>query len=510
MEHPSLDLVKITQYIVGYHGKYSHYATALVSPEKSTQFTQALISLARPFHSHSPSVPTQRPQLPFSTLYSKTYPKMSSQNMYALLEDDHSNDGEDHKTVNPTSDSVLADDTHSFHEDEEEEEYDEDEEQYDEEDNMSHTLFDLQALARQPVFTRELLQQIASHTRSILTTQKWLNRKLGPSSLYWESTNGTQARIWKGIDGANDVRVNYMTRVEMSLQFQRRFGNNWNRSKPLRTLNPYLPHRELNELAVPYYLESFRRAPDSTHLDTEGMNWWRNTLSRTQDLWENSLSWLQLRRIVQQGASRLRTPITKIVCIGLGELDMDPAFYQSAIQHMTAFSFAEVLDEFNRTAHPDCPAVEIIAQDPCYKPCDRILLQELTKTPIDFSRSDPETLLSIDANTLVMTAYLPHTVPLMQILADLFAGQPENAPAMILGDRIEKPGGRTKWCFRNRDQPGVAQFLMQGYTKFPTNFVGLDKELRQDLCGGSKTLKYWLEGMMFCLRRDGKEVEKET
>jgi hypothetical protein len=69
-EHPSLDHVKITQYIVGYHGKYSHYATALASREKSMQATQELISLARLFHSHSPSDPTQRPQLPFSTLYS--------------------------------------------------------------------------------------------------------------------------------------------------------------------------------------------------------------------------------------------------------------------------------------------------------------------------------------------------------------------------------------------------------------------------------------------------------
>lgn len=293
---------------------------------------------------------------------------MSSQNIYALLTDFHIDSGEDHKTVTPASDRVSANDMYSFHEDEDEEE------EYDEEDITTHALFDLQALTKQPVFTRGLLQKIASDIRSISTTQNGLNRKLGPSSLYWKSSNRTPARIWKEVDSATDVRVNYMTRVEMSLQFQRRFGNNWKRSKPLRALNPYLSQHELNELAVPYYLESFRRARDSTHLDLTELNCWRDTLSHTQDLWENSSSRRQLRRMVRQGAARLCTPIAKIVCIGLGELDYDPDFYQSSVQHMTAFSFAEALDAFNRSAHPECPAVKIIAQDPLYKPCDRILL----------------------------------------------------------------------------------------------------------------------------------------
>ncbi|KAH6031898.1 hypothetical protein HBI83_020360 [Parastagonospora nodorum] len=427
---------------------------------------------------------------------------MYSHNLYALLADLNIDEEEDHKTVTFTSDRVSVNDTHAIHEDEEAE--------YDDEDDIIHALFDLEALgghAGQPTFTRGLLQKVASDIRSISTIQKGLNRER-ENSLYWKGSNGPSARIWKEVDGANDVTVNYMTRVEMSSQFQTLFGNDWKRSKPLRALNTNLSQHQLNELAAPYYLESFRRAADNTHLDAEKMNWWRDRLCHTQNLWENSSSCIQLCRIVRQGAARLRAPIAKIVCIGLGELDSSPAFYQSAIQHMTAFSFAEALDAFNRTAHPECPPVTIIAQDPCYKACDRILLQELTNTLIDFSLSDPETLLSIHANTLVITAFLPHTVPLMQILADLFAGEPEKGPAMILGDRIVNPGGRTKWCFRNRDQPGVAKFLMGGYTLWPTEFVGVDGELRKDLSGWRKSWEYWLGKMMFCLRRDGGEVKK--
>jgi hypothetical protein len=425
-----------------------------------------------------------------------------SHNLYTSLADLNIDDEEDHKTVTSTSNRMSVDDTPSIHEDEEEE--------YDEEDDIIHALFDLEALGRhteRPAFTRGLLQKIASDICSILTIQKGLNRER-ENSFYWKGSNGPSARIWKEVDGANDVTVNYMTRVEMSSQFQTLFGKEWKRSKLFRALNTNLSQHQLNKLAAPYYLESFRRAPDNTHLDAEEMDWWRDRLSHTYNLWENSPSCIQLCHMVRQGAARLRAPITKIVCIGIGELDSSPAFYQSAVQHMTAFSFAEALDAFNRTAHPECPPVTIIAQDPCYKACDRILLQELTKTQIDFSLSDPETLLSIDANTLVITAFLPHTVPLMQILADLFVGQLENGPAMILGDRIVNPGGRTKWCFRNRDQPGVAKFLIGGYTLWPTEFVGVDEELRKDLCCGKKIWEYWLRKMMFCLRRDVVEVKK--
>lgn len=167
------------------------------------------------------------------------------------------------------------------------------------------------------------------------------------------------------------------------------------------------------------------------------MRWWNAKLRNTKELWEESGSCAQLYRIVRNCASKLKAPITKIICIGLGKLNSDPTFYQSAIQHMTVFSFAKTLDAYNQTKFPDSPPVAIIAQDPSYEMCDRILLQELTKSSIDFSLSDPETLLAIDANTLVVTAFLPHTVPLMQIMADLFADRLTEGPAMILReDRV--------------------------------------------------------------------------
>ena len=48
--------------------------------------------------------------------------------------------------------------------------------------------------------------------------------------------------------------------------------------------------------------------------------------------------------------------------------------------------------------------------------------------------SDPEGLLAIDAGTLVVTAFLPVQMPLVQVIADLFSKDPTEGPAAIICD----------------------------------------------------------------------------
>ena len=371
---------------------------------------------------------------------------------------------------------------------------------------IMHTTFDVLALEEQqhhkPVFTKGMLRRIAHDVACILSEQSKAVGQRTTGSIHHE-INGRSTKVWKAVDNANSITINYMTRVELCPAFQERFATIHKRSKSLQGLNTSMTEREPNAVSAPYFIESYRRAPDTTHLNPALMKLRHAKLHRTQELWTASTSCTNLLSVIRIGAGKLKTPITKIVCIGLGKLNSDPAFYQSALQHMSVISIAKCIDAFNRAEHPKSPPVQIIAQDPCYEPCDHILLQQLTTTPIDFTLSDPGTLLAIDPNTLVVSAYLPTSVPLMQIVADMFAQ--EQGPAMMLWDQVKCLSTEKRWyCMRNRDSPGVARFL-DGYLRWQRGFGGLEEEeeeLKRDLWG-EKRFGYWLDGMDLWLRKDG-------
>lgn len=171
------------------------------------------------------------------------------------------------------------------------------------------------------------------------------------------------------------------------------------------------------------------------------------------------------------------------------------------LQHLTVFSIADELNALHVSRDPACPPIQIIAQDPCYEQKDRNLLQELTAHPIEFGLTDSETLLAIDANTLMVTAFLPTSVPLMQIIADLFAGLPGKGPAMMLCDEIEVSTKKRNYCFRNRGAPHVARYVKQGYSKWPGKFVDLDEALVEEAGWEGRKGAYWLRSMGLYLRK---------
>ena len=213
-------------------------------------------------------------------------------------------------------------------------------------------------------------------------------------------------------------------------------------------MNPHVP--ATTPIATPYFIESFRRAPDTRHLDPVLMEQWRLRLLRTQMLWNVSTTCSTLFAAIRFGAAELRSPITKIVGIGLGRLDAEPAFYQSALQHMAVFSIASTLHTFNTSRTNNAVAgMEIVLQGPCYTPLDHTLLSSLTPHRITFL-SDPEALLAIDASTLLVSAYLPISVPLMQIVAYLSSEPREKGTGMMLWDRVIGMRKSKRWyCMRN-------------------------------------------------------------
>ncbi|KAH7083705.1 hypothetical protein FB567DRAFT_604758 [Paraphoma chrysanthemicola] len=375
---------------------------------------------------------------------------------------------------------------------------------------LSHYEFDLLATEEQcvfrPVFTRELLQQIAADVAYIMPEQIKPKNQRGKGVIKNSQSNGLGMTVWQGIGKADSVTIHYLTRIEMLPTFRKRFGALHERTKLLRSLNKDMTEDEfINHVTTPYFIESFHRLPNTIHNNASLMHHWRIKLKRTQSLWIASSSCSHLLDIISRGASMLESPVTRIVCVGLGKLNVQPEWYQSAPQHMTVFSIAAALDKLNKARFKGCRDVEIIAQDPCYEEKDFILLQELAPTRITFAHDDPNTLLAIDENTLLVSAYLPTSMPLAQIVADLSAdGKGKmKGPAMMLWDKMDDVRIERRWyCMRDRSSPGVARML-QGYVKWRRGFGALDERVEKNIRGkGKGRWRYWLEDMDLWVRRD--------
>jgi hypothetical protein len=119
---------------------------------------------------------------------------------------------------------------------------------------------------------------------------------------------------------------------------------------------------------------------------------------------------------------------------------------------------------------------------------------------IEMGLSDPDVLLSIDAQTMVVSAYLPTKVPLMQILADLFGSGKDDGPGILMMDIVREQTSNY-YCLRNRSAPHVARWLANSYIPWTGKFVGVGADVECDVGLGSEN-KYWVEGMGIWVRKD--------
>jgi hypothetical protein len=391
---------------------------------------------------------------------------------------------------------------------------DDDEDKDHEPETVKTTRFDLLNFesdnSDQPIFTRELLHSIAQTTKSI---QKRLSK---PSSkrltnLFASTQNGQIYRAWvvDPHDHHDDIRVEYLTRVEHHPAFQKQFGDYSDRLKQLRKYNTSVGNAYL---PAAYFFTTYERRQRNVHINPALMQAWINKLAITKDLWRNSQSRKKLCCTIE-AIARKSFRITRIVCIGLGKLDCRPSFYDSAIQHMAVFTIAETLNQLNRKADPKLPPIKIFLQDPNYDKQDQVLLKGLydtgrgigDSTSLEFV-ADPHGLLAIHSETIVITAYLPYTVPLVQILADLFSSTPKEGPVMMLCDSMELNCNKQHYCIRDRDAPHVVRWLEDKYEPRSEGISDheLEVSLMEDVYGEDwkqEGRRYWLSGMDLFLRK---------
>ena len=162
--------------------------------------------------------------------------------------------------------------------------------------------------------------------------------------------------------------------------------------------------------------------------------------SQDDQLPQKQLDWEACKNVF--GASRTKTllhlqitsqhlqssapRISKVVAMGLGTLSPNVLRpddrYRPCSQHVIALSIAEALDNLYEQ-HPErygqsTQRVCVLAQDPSYSESDKQLLTEHGFSVVD----DPDGLLAIDKNTLIMSAF--PSFPLFEIVADILPGGP--------------------------------------------------------------------------------------
>lgn len=361
--------------------------------------------------------------------------------------------------------------------------------------------------AHRPVYTRALLERVkywADQIRGELPLASD-QRVLDHVDAY--GLNKKEYRVWNrnGNINANTLQVEYLSRVEMHPEFQRRYGNH---SEQIKALRRYNKNRAQDCIDTPYTFITFDRCFLNEQKDTATMSRYWNAIQHTKHLWIASSSRRQLIETFQETAKKC-APITQVVCFGLGVLNLKKNFYHSAIQYMAVFSIIQTLNHHYYQTNPDRPFIRLVLQDPNYELKDHEILRKLFNSNDNISFvSDPDGLLAIDAGTLVVTAFLPVQMPLVQSMTDLFSENPTQGPAAILCDVMKVGTGKREYSLIERASQAVFRHFATHYERKENGFEdhGLEDELMVDAYGddwAERNSMYWLNKMDLWMRKGG-------
>jgi len=363
------------------------------------------------------------------------------------------------------------------------------------------------AINKAPMFTHPLLESLKTQVDQIKQELSLPPSQRTLDKLFAPGPQGKSHKIWDscGKNNANSISVHYFPRVELDPNFQHAYGSHTAQIQLMRSYNK--SSGEEDHFTFPYAITTYKRLFSNEHRSNEKMKMYWHSLVRTRQLWMASSSRLLIRELFTSLA-KAHAPITKVVCFGLGAINMSKSFYESSIQYMAIFTIIAVLQDEYKKTDPERAGIKLLLQDPNYEIRDYQLIRELwsgNKDDLVFV-SDPDGLLAIDASTLVVSAYLPIQVPLVQIIADLFHGQPGAGPAMVIGDDMVLDPDKAFYSLADRAAPHVARFFGQQYEKVDSGFgdYGLEEEFMEHVFGENwkeKQRYYWLNNMALWARK---------
>jgi hypothetical protein len=259
----------------------------------------------------------------------------------------------------------------------------------------------------------------------------------------------------------------------MHPDFQRDFGEHTDQIKLLRRYNKDCENECID---APFAFETYPRKFKNEHLGEKKLADYHKAIFHTKALWQKSSSREMLIETFQQFA-KSSAPITQIVCFSLGALDLRKSFYHSLVRYMAIFTISRALEKFYRQTDSSRAPIKLVLQDPNYEFKDHFILRKLFNEHDNISFvDDPGGLLAIDAGSLFVTAFLPVQMPLVQIIADIFHGDPTQGPVAIICDTMEVNPDKGFYSLEDRASPATARFFTDHYDKFASDFC-------QPLCG---------------------------
>jgi hypothetical protein len=365
---------------------------------------------------------------------------------------------------------------------------------------------------RTPIFTRDLVQEIRKKRDVVAVGMRESAEDRKTRYIDHRTPSGRIYKTCKSVWYPSvSVEVLYINHIELDLGFQVEVGHSKIRSGQIRWLNN-VPEGEVDYFDAPYAFDThtYNSVEDSNlHKNLEAMEKHRQALFQAGVSWLGSELCAELEKTIV-GAAAICTPIRKIVCFGLGNLDTDETFTEPAAQHMTVFTIAKTLSGVYRQA--DRP-IEILLQDPRYAEKDRVLLEDLYRIMSgDAYRStlrfvdDPDRLLAVDENTFVISAFLPVQYPMPNIIANLFASS-SKGPAAFLCDKLTVRTEKRAYTMKDRMSPAVARMLTPGYAQTHEAFRDDKIETLVDRWNRDANIFrywYWLPQLYMWVRRRGR------
>ncbi|KAF2126352.1 hypothetical protein P153DRAFT_263948, partial [Dothidotthia symphoricarpi CBS 119687] len=169
------------------------------------------------------------------------------------------------------------------------------------------------------------------------------------------------------------------------------------------------------------------------HLDPQWMRCWTKQLGLIRTLWLRSAALKKLRDTISIAAkSCIR--IKKIACFGLGDFrTYESGSFGNSLQYCVVFSIAGALNAIYAAQDAGAEPVQLFFQDPCYSEKDRLLIEGAGYKGKITLVQNPDGFLQVDQHTLVVGAYLPVSVPLVQICTEV-AGK--GGPAGFIVDKM--------------------------------------------------------------------------
>jgi hypothetical protein len=228
------------------------------------------------------------------------------------------------------------------------------------------------------------------------------------------------------------------------------------------------------------------------HMDPTIMTTWRDKLSAVVSAWNRSSAKRQLRGFFASKAAS-SAPIDKIICIGLGPFD--DMYNYGDISYFTQYCAAVTIAEALNALNPHSRRVEVILQDPRYTRMDHMLLPLLQYFPLPTILDNPEVFARIDQQTLVFSPFVPVTVPVLQICADVAL---PGGLAGIFNDEIQLHDEQRWYSVQDRTGPRAARML-GGYDRYL--FREREWEMDEEVTSVTNSMcRYWLNRMDLFLR----------